>query len=256
MPCTRRSFAPILLAALLAAASTATSQTRYTVDPIRSLGWWQVDPHMNHLWAITCPEEPSWRPGEGRSAGWSIGSALQTSQGYAAVSDTTEVPLFPRYEVLPLCTEVVRGEVLVSDTVRWQGIRGHIAVQAGALVSGDDRRDRFAREAILETSRFPEIRFVIDSVVGVRRQGDTLRGTAVGSLSLHGRTQPATGRVEAWHEPDGLRVLARIRFPAKELSKEFELSTLALGLGVQTDIWKHVFVGVDLILRGEPKGRD
>ena len=37
-----------------------------------SLVWWQVDPHYNHLWSTTCPNDPSWQPGEGRDAGWQV----------------------------------------------------------------------------------------------------------------------------------------------------------------------------------------
>jgi len=250
MPSTLPSRTLVLLAGLVAVGAGARAQTRWTVDPKLSLAWWQMSPHLNHLWATTCPEEPSWRPGEGRSGGWAIGKALRPpKQGFAAVSDTTVVPLYPRYEALPVCTEAVEGEVLVADTVRWQGVRGKVAVRAQALITGEDRRDAFTRNAILQTNRYPEIRFTLDSVLNVTRQADTLRGTAVGVFSLHGVAKPITASVRAWPEAGGLRVLAKFRVPAASLTQEFGLSRFALGLGVTSKIWYDLFMGVDLVMR-------
>lgn len=239
-----------VLAPVLGLVPVAQSQVRFTVIPRSSLGWWQVNPHLNHLWATTCPEEPSWRPGEGRSGGWSFSSGLPTpKQGFAGVSDTTLVPLYPRYEALPLCTEAVTGEVTVSDTVRWQGIRGQVVIKADKLVTGEDRRDEHARRAVLQTGRYPDIVFTIDSVISVRKLGDTLTGVAFGSLAVRGVTRTASGPVRAWPEIEGLRVAARVRFPAQALVDEFEVSKFALGLGVVTKIWEDIFMGVDVILR-------
>src|SRR5437870_6293491 len=109
----RRTLAAALVG-LLAAAGAAPAQTRWTVDPKTSLAWWQVSPHLNHLWATTCPAEPSWRPGEGRSTGWSINPLLKMpATGYANVEDTVHVPLFPRHWVNSVCVEAVGGEVVV-----------------------------------------------------------------------------------------------------------------------------------------------
>src|SRR5712691_2040961 len=81
------------LVCLLTALGQAQAQTTWKVDPKGSLVWWQIDPHMNHLWGTTCPQEPSWRPGEGRSAGWYIDVMLRSSKtGFANVSDTVHIP--------------------------------------------------------------------------------------------------------------------------------------------------------------------
>src|SRR5437867_3402788 len=88
----------VLLAGVAAvAAVNLRAQTRLTVDPKASLAWWQMSPHLNHLWATTCPEEPTWRPGEGRSAGWIIDQAVKTKSktGFQNVGDTINVPLYP-----------------------------------------------------------------------------------------------------------------------------------------------------------------
>ena len=241
---------PAVLAGILTFGTGAPAQTRLRVDPRTSLAWWQVNPHLNHLWATTCPEEPSWRPGEGRSSGWVIGEGLRPPKhGYAAVSDTSIVPVYPRKAVLPLCSEAVEGEVVVADTVRWQGVSGEVIVRAEALITGEERRDAYTRQAIFQIERYPEIRFFIDSIVNVTEQADTLRGTVVGRFNVHGVTKPMTAAVRAWHETRGLRVLAKFRVDAQDLTEQYGFSRFALGLGVVTRIWQDLFMGVDLVLR-------
>lgn len=179
-----------------------------------------------------------------------MGTTLKRPKhGYANVNDTTIVPLYPRPAVSSVCTEAVLGEIIVADTVAWRGVRGEVAVNAATLITGEDRRDAFTRQSILETTRYPEIRFRVDSVVGVTRQADTLRGTAVGMFSLRHVTRPMTASVRAWPEAGGMRVMAKFRIPAPDLTEEWALSRFALGLGVVTKIWYDLFMGVDLVLR-------
>lgn len=251
----RAGFPSLLAAATLCAlaAFDAQAQSRWTADQKASLAWWQINPHLNHLWATTCPEEPSWRPGEGRSSGWFIDRALRApKQGYAAVSDTTIIPLYPRPRVRSVCTEAVQADVVVPDTVGWRGVRGQVVVKADALVGGEARRDAYAKEAILQANRYPEIRFTIDSLVGATRSADTLRATAVGVFHMHGVSQPMTAAVRAWPDGGGLRVVGKFKVPADELVPVWGLSKFALGLGVGTRIWQDLYMGVDLLLR--PQG--
>ena len=243
----------LCVAIFLGSATGAYGQSRWTIDQRSSLAWWQVNPHLNHLWATTCPEEPTWRPGEGRSGGWAFDRALKPPKhGYAGVYDTTIVPLYPRSEVSSICSEAVTGQILVTDPDSWRGVRGEVAVRGEALITGEERRDAFTRQAILETTRYPEIRFRIDSVVGITRTADTLRGTVFGALSLRHVTRPMTAPIRGWPEAGGMRALARLRIPAGELTQEWGLSRFALGLGVVTKIWYDLFMGVDLLLRPEP----
>jgi hypothetical protein len=241
----------VLLAGLVGVGASTQAQTRLAVDPKASLAWWQMSPHLNHLWATTCPEEPSWRPGEGRSAGWIIDQVMPTKSktGYQNVADTVNVPLYPRPKVRDVCTEAVEGVVLVADTVTWRVLRGAVSVKGAELVTGESRRDAYARRAVLNTDRYPQVRFTVDSLVGMTQQADTLRATALGMLTLHGVTKPTTAAVRAWHEAGGLRVLAKIRIRAHDLVPEYGMSKFALGLGVGTKIWQDLFLGVDLLLR-------
>ena len=232
-------------------AASAPAQTRWSVDPKTSLAWWQVNPHLNHLWATTCPQEPSWRPGEGRGTGWIVGGSKAPKHGYAGVYDTTLVPLYPRLRARAVCSEAVQGQVLVADTATWRGVRGEVIVKAEALITGEDRRDVYARTAVLQVERFPEIRFTIDSVTRISWQADTLHGMAVGVFSVRGVSKPMNAGVQMWREAGGLRVLARFRVTAPALIDEYGFSKLALGLGVTTGIWYHLYMGVDLVLRLE-----
>jgi hypothetical protein len=221
---------------------------RWEVDPIRSLAWWQVDPHLNHLWATTCPADTSWRPGEGRGGGWYLGTKLP-KDGYQSVSDTSKVPLYPRVKIQPICIPAVSGEVFVRDTLTWTGVSGEITVDARRLTCGEERRDTFMRQTILQTKKYPLITFRIDSVIDMTRQTDSLVGTAVGMLTVRDVTQPATARLVARHEARGLRVTSRIRIEAEDLTETWELSAFALGLGVGVRMWHYLFVGVDVLLK-------
>lgn len=214
-----------------------------------------MDPHLGHLWATTCPQEPSWRPGEGRSTGWSLGTGFPAEyEGNA--SDTINVPRYPRYEALPLCTDAVEGQVIITDQARWQGVRGQVKVRADSLVTGQSARDVYARQAVLLTNRYPDIRFAIDSVVIKTRTADTLIGTALGVFTLLEVSRPTSAAVQAWPEAGGLRVLAKFRLPIDSLVPVYGFSKFALGLGVGTNIWKHLFMGVDVVLRAEEPARD
>lgn len=247
-----------LLGALLVASlsslgvSGAAAQQRWAVEPQSSLAWWQINPHMSHLWATTCPAEPSWRPGEGHSGGWSFADALRMPVD-AAISDTINVPLYPRYEARDICGDAVRGTVVAPDTNGWRGLRGEIVVRANALVTGMRQRDEFAHR-ILETEKYPELRFGIDSLTDVRREGDTLRATALGVLTVHGVPRTMRASVKAFPEGGGLRILAKMRTPAQDLVREYGMSTYALGLGLGVRIWQDLFMGVDLLLREERSG--
>jgi polyisoprenoid-binding protein YceI len=225
----------------------------WTVDPKASLAWWQIVPHMHHLFGTTCPEDPAWIPGWGRDGNspWHVDATVLK---VPAVWDTVKMPLFPRGRVRPLCSEAITGEFEVPDTVTWRGIRGTMAIQANYVASGQGLRDRFMQRLLLESSTYPEIRFTLDSVVGVTRsaKGDTLRGQAVGKLAVHGAEKQLTGSFRAWPEAGGLRVMTRFHFPAGSLTEEFGMSKGALALAL-SGIWRDVWEGADLVLR--PVGR-
>jgi YceI-like protein len=231
----------------------AVAQTRWIVDPKVSLVWWQMSPHLNHLWATTCPEELSWRPGENRSSGWHINPRLKLPEvGFGNVDDTVNVPLYPRDEVQPVCSEAVQGQVLLPDTMTWQGASGEVAVTADALVSGQAMRDVLMHQ-VMDTHKFPKIRFTLDSLVGLTRQGDALVGSAVGTLTVRGMQEPITAEVKAFPDAGGMRVLAKWRMPADAL-RALVPKLRYLSLGANTNIWHDFFMGADLVFHAEEAG--
>lgn len=246
-------------AVLCCLASVAGAQgVRWKVDSKGSLAWWQIDPHMNHLWGTTCPQEPSWRPGEGRSGGWQTEEAMQAktlAHGFSDVSDTIHVPLYPRRRVRFVCTEAVAGDFVVDDTAHWRGARGQIAIKSNDIVTGENMRDVYAKNGILAVSTYPEIQFKLDSLVGMTRgRGDTVRGTAMGTWTFRGVTKPLSARIQAYSEAGGTRVTGKFGIPTRQLIDDYGVWKRTLGLGVYMGIWKTIFMGVDLLLRPEGVG--
>lgn len=248
-----RGAVAVVVLCLLTASADAQAETRWTVDPTASLAWWQMNPHLNHLWATTCPQEPSWQPGELTAGGWDQPSSF-SKKGFGWVSDTIHVPLYPRYSVRSVCTEALEGEIVTPDTIEWRGARGQVAIKADALVSGENMRDAYARSTILQTTTYPVIRFTLDSLVDVSRRADTLRGTAIGILALHGEAKPVAVVVKAFPEAGGTRVLASLHIPATSMVTDWKLSRQALGFGVSMGIWKDLFMGVDLLMHPQGAG--
>jgi polyisoprenoid-binding protein YceI len=243
---------------LLTALGQAQAQTTWKVDPKASLVWWQIDPHMNHLWGTSCPQEPSWRPGEGRSGGWSTEEAMQAKaiHGFANVSDTLHIPLYPRRKVRFVCTETIRGEIALADTIKWRGAHGQIVIDVKGMQTGEGMRDAYQQHAILGSDVYRDIKFTLDSVVDMSRRRDTLHGTAVGTWELRGVTKPVSIHFTAYPEAGGIRVLGKFGMPVGELVTVYGIYKRNLGLGVLMGIWKTLFMGVDLLVRPQGTGAD
>lgn len=243
----------LVATAVARAAAAAQGPVLWAVDGPTSLTWWQIDPHYEHLWATTCPDDPSWQAGEGRSPRYFTDYDRRPRTIAAGRSDS-RIPLYPRVRVRPVCREAVRGEITVADTVRWTGVRGMITVLADSLVTGLDIRDAYARKAVLETKDYPELKFTIDSLVEVQ-PGDTIRGTAVGTFEAHGYAHRVRVPITAVREGGGLRVRGQFSFDARMLVNEFKMPPWALGMGVAFKRWKTVHCGVDVIVRPDASRR-
>lgn len=244
----RRTVLAAVVGAGLSSAAAA-QQTRFTIDPRASLAWWEMNPNLSHLWATTCPEDPSWQPGEGRSIGYAVDYLRRNAASPTKMSDTTRIPLYPRRVVRSLCTPAVSGEVTMVDMTTLSGTRGEIVIRAEHLKTGLDARDSYARHAIYDTDKYPTIRFQIDSVVGVRRAGDTTRANVVGSLEVRGVRTPLVIPVRATPVGGGTRVQGQVHVPAADLVAKYGISPYALGLSVGLHVWKQLWMGVDVVLR-------
>ena len=241
-------------AALLPVAGQAQAPVRLTIDKKSSLAWWQVNPHMEHLWATTCPQDPSWRPGEGASLGWAADFlAKGMSTGHSTkLADSSSIPLYPRRRVRPVCSEAVSGEITV-DTVNWSSAKGTVTVKADQITTGTDMRDNYAKKSILTTANYPDIKFTVDSlgpmVMKTSARGDTLRGNVYGTFELRGVSQPMVAKARTTHEAGGLRVRAQFMINTKDMIEVYKMSKMALGLGVGQTIWEELHMGVDILLK-------
>jgi hypothetical protein len=205
-----------------------------------------MSPHLGHLWATTCPQDPNWQAGEEHSSGYHFDPKRNPGKSGAKMKNAA-IPLFPRPIATSVCGPGVQGEFSVGDTTNWSGVRGLVLIRAEALVTGLNMRDEYARRRILQTLDYPDIRFVVDSLANVR-PGDTLRADAVGVLELHGVKRPWVVPLKAWHEPLGLRVTGTFEFPATDMVDVYHIPEYPLALGVQLQIWKTLHLGIDAIL--------
>ena len=212
----------------------------WTVDGRTSLAWWQVSPYRHLLWGTTCPEDPSWRPGEGAS------QSASKDPFQRAANDTGYARHVNRRAGSP-CGEGVGGAIVTSDTTGWQGVRGTIVLKANALVTGLDMRDAYARKTVLETARYPEIRFTIDSLVQVQ-SSESIRALAVGTFELRGVREPMTVPIRASRCATGIRIRAAFEIRVRDLIRRYGVSGDVLSLAVQSGMWKAIEVGVNVVL--------
>jgi hypothetical protein len=235
------------LAGLFRAVPTAAQPTVFAIDPLRSLVWWQLDPHYGHLWSTTCPKDPSWQPGEGHSAGYYINYKNRPKIRTTKEAES-RVPLFPRDTVRANCRRAVTGSFTTSDARRFADMKGTVAVLPDSITNGSDSRDAFADKYVYSSAKYPTVEFRVDSVRAVSMSGDTINGIAIGTFILRGVEQPTRVQVLGVTDASGLRVRGVFAMPAKELQDRYDVSKVALGLGVGLKLWDTLFMGFDLIL--------
>ena len=83
-----------------------------------------------------------------------------------------------------------RGSVDLEPGKNGYSIQSRIVVEAGAMTTGNRRRDRSMREKVLETDRFPEIVFELKRVSGDLtrlKSGESFTVGVTGELTVHGR---------------------------------------------------------------------
>jgi len=227
------------------AAAQSEAASRWVVDPTTSLVWWQIDPHFNHLWATTCPNDESWQAGEGRSGGYRY---VKDPKLPDAAHKAERIPLWPRGDVNAVCSDAVGGFVTAADRETWRGVRGEFTVNPDSLITGHNMRDRYARSQLFQTGAYRAMRFTVDSLINVQ-DGDTLAGTAIGTFELRGVQTRVAVPLKIWPEGGQIRVVGHTNFPAEALTNVYGMSKFKLGLGVGLAVWETVYWGVDLMLQ-------
>jgi hypothetical protein len=247
----KKGVSTIAAALLLVAGSRdfarAQSQSHWVIDPNTSLAWWQMNPNYGHLWATTCPGDPSWHAGEGTS-GFSNGGEIQKTTKSAHMD--YRIPLYPRKAITPVCRKAVVGQVEVTDTKTLKGIRGSVFVNSDSLETGSHMRDAFAHKLF---SGQPQVRFMLDSITSATiAPGDTIRGTALGNVEIHGVVKPLMVVFTAFPDAGGMRVQGKWQMHPRQLIETFKMSKFALGAGVGMDLWKELHMGFDLLFKQAP----
>ena len=80
-------------------------------------------------------------------------------------------------------------------------IQARVAVQAAAMVTGNEKRDRNMREKVLETDRFPEIVFEARRVradLSRLKIGEHFTAEVSGDLTVHGKALPVQFPVDVF----------------------------------------------------------
>ena len=90
---------------------------------------------------------------------------------------------------------------------------GSVVVDATSGESGNASRDARMADAVLETARFPEIRFAAARVDGTRAPDGSFAGTLHGTLTLHGGEHEITVAIEGRVLADELTAHARFTVP-------------------------------------------
>lgn len=245
-----RLFAAVLLLLGTAVSAGAQQATHWRAHPRTSLAWYQVNPHSQVLWATTCPDDPFWRPGEGRGGNWNLRGLPPPKKGMALTLDTI-IPLYRRRAARPFCTDAVIADITVDDTLTWRGVRGTVSVRLDSLTSGLDLRDQTARRVVFNTTVYREIRFDIDSLGNIQ-PGDTLRAGIHGTFKFRDVERPSVGTIEAWREPAGLRVLAKLEMVPVDLVDVYGVSIHDIRLGLTSGVWHRIHFGVDAVLVRDP----
>jgi polyisoprenoid-binding protein YceI len=236
----------VAAAALLPLKSAEAQSQRYTIDNTRSLVWWQVDPHLGHLWASTCPDDPSWQPGEGHSPGHYI-NYLTRPEIRTTHESEKRIPLFPRRTVRPNCRKAVSGTFTMADA-KFSNATGGVKFFSDSLETGADFRNGFSKKYVFKSAVYPTVEFKVDSLTSVSMAGDTVNAVAVGTFVFRGVNKPTRVQVRGVPDPAGLRVRGTFAMPAKDLEDRYNVSSTAMGMGVGMKVWDTLFMGFDLIL--------
>jgi hypothetical protein len=236
-----------LVAGVQQSSAQSAAGAALSVDKQRSLVWWQIDPHFGHLWASSCPKDPSWQPGEGHSAGHYLNYAARPRISTNKASEE-RIPLFPRRTVRPNCRQAISGTFSVADANRWTGFKGTITVRPDSIDTGADFRNDFAKKYVYSTNSHPTITFAIDSLTQVTIAGDTVNAVAVGTFQLRGVQKLTRVQVRGVRETSGMRVRGMFAMPSHELRDRYGVSQWALGAGVGLKLWDTLFMGFDFIL--------
>ncbi|HWP56790.1 MAG TPA: YceI family protein [Candidatus Acidoferrales bacterium] len=146
--------------------------------------------------------------------------------------------------------EVAGSARLTEGKIRFDLERGSAAgvvrVDARSATTGIGMRDRRMHAQVLESERFPEIRFVAERVRGLGGGSPKRSGAVEGRISIHGVERPLALPIEA--AVDEKRACLRSRFviPYVEWGMK-DVSTFMLWVGKTVEVRVDACGTVDLL---------
>jgi polyisoprenoid-binding protein YceI len=112
---------------------------------------------------------------------------------------------------------------------------GAVVVDARSFQTGVAARDRNMHEQVLESGRFPEIRFEAERLELRSRSADAAEVTLHGVFEIHGARQPLAVPARVEREGDGLRIAAAFRVPYVRWGLR-DVSTFVLRVAPEVDV--------------------
>ncbi|HEX5369557.1 MAG TPA: YceI family protein [Dehalococcoidia bacterium] len=108
-------------------------------------------------------------------------------------------------------TAAINGGIYLTDKGLYKDLPSKFTIDLGTLKTDESMRDRFIKQNTLQTSKYPDAVFTIESVDGFPAgytQNEQIQLTLNGTLSVHGVDKPVTWTVLARQAGDTLTATA------------------------------------------------
>jgi len=153
----------------------------------------------------------------------------------------------------------VRGEGrVVAGELRFdpQGgpASGAVIADARSFATGIAARDRNMHEQVLESARFPEIRFEAERIELRGRTADEAEVTLHGLFEIHGGRHALAVPARVVREGDGVRIDAALQIPYVAWGLR-DVSTLVLRVAKQVDVQLELRGVLELPAAAGPESR-
>ena len=158
-----------------------------------------------------------------------VTSGMLSFDGHATVGDFTGT------------TRTVAGQITGGPDIR--AVRGWVEAPVESLKTGDGKRDKDLNKS-MESSKYPNLRFDLNSITPKQSAGDSMPVTLHGTLNIHGVTR----RVELPGTIEFKGETARVRTDFPLNLKEYGIGGLSKMLGI-LKMHENIEVHVDVVFQ-------
>jgi len=138
-------------------------------------------------------------------------------------------------------TRTVAGQITGGPDIR--AVRGWVEAPVESLKTGDGKRDKDLNKS-MESSKYPNLRFDLNSITPKQSAGDSMPVTLHGTLNIHGVTR----RVELPGTIEFKGETARVRTDFPLNLKEYGIGGLSKMLGI-LKMHENIEVHVDVVFQ-------